>query len=208
MSDRTNRADHASVGDLDDRLKRVDEPRWIASRYAAADDRRRLVALYMLNHELSRAAQVSEPMIGSIRLQWWREALAELGEGRPVRRHDVLMELQTVLGDRSDLRRALDVLVDHWQQRVDGEKVAGRQDDTAMTQLAVQALIGEEAVMGHHDLRAALETGAFSTDLTQMEQKAWPALVHRAAFDNEGRKVSGVRARWRILKAMLTGRIG
>jgi phytoene/squalene synthetase len=36
-------------------------------------------------------------MIAEIRLQWWRDALAEIAEGRPVRRHEVATPLAGVI---------------------------------------------------------------------------------------------------------------
>ena len=49
-----------------------------------------LLPLYAFNIEVSRAPWVTEePMIAEMRLQWWRDALEELGEGRG-RRHEVV----------------------------------------------------------------------------------------------------------------------
>ena len=62
-------------GDLDALVRRVDPDRWLASRYIAdVDARADVIALYALNYELSRAAEVaSQPLIGEMRLAWWRE---------------------------------------------------------------------------------------------------------------------------------------
>ena len=64
---------------LDDLVRRVDEDRWLASRFAPADVRARLIALYAVNYEIARTAEVvREPGVGDIRLAWWRDALAEI----------------------------------------------------------------------------------------------------------------------------------
>ena len=97
MSDTANPPNLASVDDFDARLKRTDEDRWLATRYAPTDARERLVALYLLNQELQRAMHAKEAMLGKIRLQWWRETLAQLGGAAPVRRHDLAEELARVL---------------------------------------------------------------------------------------------------------------
>jgi phytoene synthase len=57
---------------------RAHEPdRYFAALLAPADRQRDLVALAAFAGEVGRiAATVSEPMIGAIRLQWWRDALA------------------------------------------------------------------------------------------------------------------------------------
>jgi phytoene synthase len=73
--------------DLDYAAREVrgnDYDRWFSTLFAPAEKRAALLALYAFNLELARAAeQVREPMLGRIRLQWWREALAEAAAGRP-----------------------------------------------------------------------------------------------------------------------------
>jgi phytoene synthase len=79
------------LSDLDADVRRFDEDRWLASRFAPADVRARLIAIYALNHEIARTADVvSQPTIGDIRLAWWREALAEIADGKPARAHPLL----------------------------------------------------------------------------------------------------------------------
>ena len=49
-----------------------------------------LMALYAFNLEIARAPWVaSEPMLAEIRLRWWLDAIAEIYDGRPPRRHEV-----------------------------------------------------------------------------------------------------------------------
>jgi len=72
-------------------VRRVDEDRWLASRFAPPAVRGRLTALYALNHEIARVAEtVKTPAVGDIRLAWWREALAEVHAGAPPRPHPML----------------------------------------------------------------------------------------------------------------------
>jgi len=62
-------------------LQRDDPDRYYACLFAPEDKRGSLFALYAFSLELARIREiVSEPMIGEIRMQWWRDALA--GEGR------------------------------------------------------------------------------------------------------------------------------
>lgn len=76
-------------------IRRVDEDRWLASRFAPAAGRAKLMALYALNHEIAHAAEAArEPGLGAIRLQWWREALGEIAAGAPARAHPALTALQ------------------------------------------------------------------------------------------------------------------
>jgi 15-cis-phytoene synthase len=57
-------------------LREGDRDRWLASLFIPADRRSYVQALYAFSLEIAGiAARVSEPMLGEIRLQWWREAL-------------------------------------------------------------------------------------------------------------------------------------
>ncbi len=83
---RTQQGDYCS-----DLLRRGDEDRWLASQYAAGPVRHALHALYAFQIELRRIpSAVSEPPLGEIRLQWWREALEEIRAGKPPRSHPVV----------------------------------------------------------------------------------------------------------------------
>jgi 15-cis-phytoene synthase len=63
--------------------------RYASTLFMPADRRRELLALYAFNVEISRVReQVSQPLPGEIRLQWWTDMLAGAGhgdvEGNPV----------------------------------------------------------------------------------------------------------------------------
>lgn len=77
--------------DISATVRRVDEDRWLASRFAPPKVRERLIAIYALNYEIARSAEtVSTPALGDIRHAWWREALDEVHGGKPARAHPVL----------------------------------------------------------------------------------------------------------------------
>lgn len=60
-----------------------DRDRYLSALFAPAPARDGLMALIALNVELGRIADmVSEPILGEIRLQWWRDALDALEDGR------------------------------------------------------------------------------------------------------------------------------
>ncbi len=101
-------------GDLDALVRRVDPDRWLASRFVSdAEARSDVITLYALNYELSRAAEVaSQPLIGEMRLAWWREAVEEIVEGRPVRRHPVALALADVVRRRGLGQADLEALID------------------------------------------------------------------------------------------------
>lgn len=59
-----------------------DHDRYLATLYAPADKRPALFALYALDLELAEVVRTtSEPMLGQIRLAWWRERLQGLDRG-------------------------------------------------------------------------------------------------------------------------------
>jgi len=79
--------------DLASRLARsvraADPDRYFATLFAPAAARPLLFALYAFNHEVARIAETArEPMLGAIRLEWWRETAEQAAAGTP-RNHDV-----------------------------------------------------------------------------------------------------------------------
>src|SRR5258706_4108935 len=77
-------------------VRKFDPDRYFSTLFAPAAKRPQLFTLYAFNHELARIAEsVSEPMLGEIRLQWWRETLQNAREGRP-RRHDVAQAMSAL----------------------------------------------------------------------------------------------------------------
>jgi 15-cis-phytoene synthase len=80
------RRDGASLTELDiieAELKARDRDRWLACLYAPAAIRPGLIALFALDLELAHlVATTTEPMLGEIRLAWWRERLGELDAGK------------------------------------------------------------------------------------------------------------------------------
>ncbi len=70
-------------------VRQADPDRYFSALFAPVARRPFLFALYAFNVELARiAATVREPMMGEIRLQWWRETLEGARAGKP-RAHDV-----------------------------------------------------------------------------------------------------------------------
>lgn len=60
-------------------LRGKDFDRYACCLFAAPEQRTDLTALFLFNAELARIRdQVTEPLLGHIRLQWWRDALAAL----------------------------------------------------------------------------------------------------------------------------------
>src|ERR1700744_315890 len=67
----------------------ADPDRYLASLFPPARARSHLYALYAFNHGVAQVGEsVREPMLGAIRLEWWRETAESAAKGQP-RNHDV-----------------------------------------------------------------------------------------------------------------------
>jgi phytoene synthase len=85
---------------LDSVLRRYDRDRFQTTLLAPANRRPALIALYSFNFEVARIREVTrEPLLGRIRLQWWRDAIGEIYAGLTPRRHDVAEALATAIRD-------------------------------------------------------------------------------------------------------------
>jgi phytoene synthase len=78
-----------SAGFCAELVRSHDFPRYASTLFVPAAPRRALLALYAFNAEISRVReQVSQPLPGEMRLQWWTDMLAGAGhggvEGNPV----------------------------------------------------------------------------------------------------------------------------
>ncbi len=75
------KADDEHCADL---LRVRDPDRWLVTLWCPAAVRPALTALFALDIELARVVETTtEPMIGRIRLAWWRERLEAIGELSP-----------------------------------------------------------------------------------------------------------------------------
>jgi phytoene synthase len=94
-------------------VRRHDPDRFLTALYAPPPERESLMTLYAFNLEVAKVREsVSEPMLGEIRLQWWREALDEAYAGGPIRRHAVAEPLAALVRARGLTRAHLDRLID------------------------------------------------------------------------------------------------
>ena len=83
-------------------VQKGDPDRFLATMAAPPPARAVLFPLYAFNLEVARAPWVTqEPLIAEMRLQWWRDALAEIAQGGPVRRHEVTTPLARAISTAS-----------------------------------------------------------------------------------------------------------
>jgi phytoene synthase len=79
-------------------LRAHDPDRFLAAPFVPAAARDAFLALAAFNHELARAREAAtNPIVALIRLQWWRDAVAEAAAGRPARRHEVAGPLHAAI---------------------------------------------------------------------------------------------------------------
>jgi phytoene synthase len=103
----------AERGEAVRRIAREADPdRSLSALFAPREARVDLFALYALNAELSRVAElVSEPGLGAIRLQWWRDAIERAASGEAIG-HPVADAFGETLRHRKLSRNRVSALID------------------------------------------------------------------------------------------------
>jgi phytoene synthase len=94
-------------------VRRHDRDRFQTALFAPARSRESLFALYAFNYEIARVREtVSEPVLGQIRLQWWRESIAAAFDGGSVRHHIVVEALTVAIRAHALTRAHFERLID------------------------------------------------------------------------------------------------
>ena len=97
-------------------LRQQDPDRYLTALFAPAERRESLFALYAFNLELARAREsVREPIMGQMRLQWWRDCLPEIMAGQ-ARAHEVARPLAAAVAAHGLDRQLLERLIDAREQ--------------------------------------------------------------------------------------------
>ena len=100
--------------------RRYDRDRYQTALFAPPDRREALFALYAFNYEIARVREiVTQPMLGQIRLQWWREIVDAGFEGRPPRQHEVAAPLAAAIREFAPTRAHFDRLIDTRERDLD-----------------------------------------------------------------------------------------
>jgi len=95
-----------------DSVRANDPDRYILAMLAPPAARDALFALYAFNVEIARTRElVSEPALGEIRLQWWRDGIAALYTGDGLR-HEVSLALGEAISEFGLTRLNFDQLID------------------------------------------------------------------------------------------------
>ncbi|HYE44354.1 MAG TPA: squalene/phytoene synthase family protein [Caulobacter sp.] len=214
--------------DIDARLATEDPDRWLSSRFVADPAARAdLVALYSLDNELAGVSRkVRDPLVGEMRLAWWREALEGLVATGATRGHPVLEALKGARLQMDAVAGLPDRYVDALDTPADDEAVLARIDETDGVVMALAALRLDAAARveqladaaralslarsGQADRAAiadVLRRGQGA--LASLPAAAFPAVAHAAlarAYAGGGRP-GPLAKRLRITWAVLTGRL-
>lgn len=142
----------------ENQVRHDDKDRYLTALFAPADRRAGIFALYAFNLEIAKIRDlVSEPQLGLIRLEWWREALAGIYRGAPPQ-HPVAAELSESILRHNLPRETFDLmiearsadLIDDTFQTLEGlvEYAAG--SGSALVSLALQVLgVGQNQSAAH-----------------------------------------------------------
>jgi phytoene synthase len=154
-----------------DQVRRFDRDRYLTALFAPADRRADLFALYAFNIEVARIRElIREPMMGHVRLQWWRDAIAEIYGGKE-RRHQVVQTLATAVRRHGISRGHFDRLLDAREQDMSTEPPADLSALVAYAQgtagslghLAVEILGGSATRTPHADSDVAVAAATIWT---------------------------------------------
>ncbi len=134
------------------RLVRQHDPdRYLVALFSPAEAREAQFAIAAFNFEIARVREtVSEPLLGEMRLQWWRDAIAEIYDGR-VRRHEVAEPLAEAIREFGLGRVHFDRLIDARSRDLDEAPFA----DFAALETYAEATAAPVLVLGLEALGAA-----------------------------------------------------
>ena len=111
-----------ALSPVGEHARAADYDRYLSAVFAPAARREALFALIAFNHEIARIPEaVSEPMLGRIRLQWWREVLDAVYAGEPARRHEVAVPLADAINGCGLDRASFDALLDAREADLESE---------------------------------------------------------------------------------------
>src|SRR4051812_37500212 len=92
-------------------VRNADYDRYLSALFIPAERRPHVFALYAFNYEVAKTAEnVTQPIMGQMRLQWWCDALDEI-EAERVRHHEIVEALAETLRTHALPRALLNALI-------------------------------------------------------------------------------------------------
>ena len=201
---------------IDGRVRRVDEDRWLSSRYADAEQRRTLITLYAFTYELARIRlAVTEPPLGAIRFQWWRDALTEIADGQPPRQHEVVAAIAEQVAAGALSTEALLRLLDGYEAAF----TSGNREDEPEARLAATAAYVlapahgwgtylQEVAPAFAAARRS-DSKAFGPHVKTAPKAIRPAIAHFRLRQHyiKPKPLGGLKKRFSVMRAMMTGKV-
>lgn len=189
------RAPDASHRFVLETVRAADRDRFLAALFAPEPRRSDLLALLAFDHELARTRTVTrEPMLARIRLQWWREAVAEAAAPGTPRAQPIVESLSETVRRHHLTPEQLEALIDAREEEIDGPldvvraghaladlELAVLGIDDASTRRAART-IGAAWLMGEGPERAALLDEARALR-NAIDQAALPILLPALSLD-------------------------
>lgn len=187
--------------DLEDTVRRSDPDRWLASRFIADPAARAdVIALYAFDHVLARTPhQVTEPLMGEIRLTWWGETLDEIYGDGVMRSHPVALGLAQAVRGRGLDRTPLDAMIEARMGDLTPQAFADAAEAVAYADMTAGALMqaAAQALGAPAQLEAATAAGrAYGLSL----------MAHRRAIGGQTRLPDGLDLRPLVDDALLKAR--
>ena len=147
--------------------------------YARKGDRPRYAAAFALDNRLAQSVRdASEPLLGQIRISWWRDRLADIATAQDA--GEPLLELLYMLnGQGADIAAAA-ALVDSWEAVLLGD--------------------ADRAGAGHalQDRGAAMFAFAVQNDVLSAEQRQWAGHWSRWDWLQRDDDAERVTQQWRL----------
>lgn len=198
------------LDDLDASVRRHDPDRWLASRFIGdAQARADVIALYAFNYEIVRVASaVSNPLMGEIRLTWWAEAVAEIYEGRAVRKHPVTVALAGAIARTSLPRELFEAMIEARYPELDDAPIDPDASEGSLMALAALILGGGDPEVIQAAARAYAGQGSLGDAnrlLRGFAVQAFPAIAYATLANRQ--EASALGRRLRISWAVLRGRL-
>ena len=110
-------------------VRQHDHDRYLVDLFAPADRREALFALHAFNHEIAKTRHVvTEPILGRIRLQWWRDSITGTVRGSPANGHEVLTPLSDAIVRHALSPEYFERLITAQEREVDGEAINTPED--------------------------------------------------------------------------------
>lgn len=193
---------NATLSPCGEIVRTGDPDRFRSALFAPLDKREYLFALYAFNLEIAKIApMVSEPMLGEIRLQWWREAIDAAYADGPIREHEVVESLTKLIRERPVFKRSFELMIDARSSELDptfpsdGDALKTYLRHTG-GQIAVTACIalsgvGDKAVEIVDDVGTAIAIARYLKAMPTLMEQGKRTIFHEPyTFDIEKEPVS------------------